>query len=51
MKTPPTTMSTCGTKEGYMAHQRRKQEACKECKAAWSYFYRDYRAGRKQKNL
>ena len=50
MKTPPTTMSTCGTKEGYMAHQRRKQEACAPCKAAWATYYRDYRAGRKQKN-
>ena len=43
-KAPPTEMSSCGTTEGAVAHDRRGQQRCQACKAAWNTYYREYRA-------
>ena len=43
-KLPPTVMSNCGTTEGAVAHDRRGQQRCKECKLAWNAYWREYRA-------
>ena len=37
----------CGTTAGYIKHRRALEAACAPCKAAWSAYYRAYRASKR----
>ena len=43
-KRPASTMSTCGTTNGAVAHDSRGEERCRPCKDAWNAYWRAYRA-------